>query len=259
MNDDLIDKEDCISFFGDIGLTAVSIPELPGIARTPDLRVDNDRLPYLVEIKTRRSSEEWSKNFSSKEIYESKAPWGTIAWPFKAARNALDQFESFDPNQENIWILWISVRREQDRDIAFEQIMDSLLGVRHFLADFGDGECISKRCIDAHQSVFEKYKSLDFAIVSSGTKISAFLNERGCRLETCRSLVINGAFADRGKVNSISSLVADGWWIYDGQIGATHKEIAEYLRDKYKTSKVLPSEMTTHSLISHLTSKENLQ
>lgn len=258
MSNDLTDKDDCASFFSSIGLSATSIPETPGLARTPDLYIQNANPPYLVEIKTRRSSENWVQDISSKGLVASQAAWGSIGWPFKAANDALDQFFSFDPGHDNLWILWLSVRREQDQDTAFTQIMDSLLGVRHFVADLGDGECFAKSCIHAQESVFEKHENIDFAIVSSGTKISSFLNERGSRVEVCRSSAFSNAFVEHGKVNSVSSLAEDGWWVYDGKIGASQQEIAEYLQKKYRIAKVLPSEMATHSVITRVVRKEDL-
>ncbi len=258
MNNDVTDKDDCASFFCSIGLSAIEIPETPGLARTPDLHINSACPPYLVEIKTRRSSEGWVQDLSSKGSATSQATWGAIGWPFKAAQDALDQFLSFDPHHDNLWVLWLPIRREQDQDTAFEQVMDSFLGVRHFIADLGRGELLSKPCIDAQQSVFERCREIDFAIVSSGANISPFLNERGNRVEVCRSSALYDAFVGQGKVNSVSSLVEGGWWVYDGKAGASQQEIAEYLQEKYKIAKVLPSEMATHSVTSRLARKEEL-
>lgn len=246
MSSDTLDKQYVLDFFSQLGLNASAIPETQ--SQTPDILVSGDTRDFLVEIKTRQDSNEWSRALK-RGVAETSIPWGAGPWAFTQAAKAYRQFNDFDSQRENLWLMWLSVRREALSRDAFEQIMDSLLGVRHVYVAGEDGSTEMKRCLHAQESVFSKYKNIVGTVVSCGDRISPFANEMSPDINDFENTATYRGLAKQGSLNSISTLSARGFLVFDGdpKIFKSETALEAFLANKYGYPRVMLSEMTAYS------------
>ena len=246
MSSDTLDKRNVIDFFNRLGLNASAIPETQ--SQTPDILVSGDTRGFLVEIKTRQDSDEWSRALKS-GVAETSIPWGAGPWAFTQAAKAYRQFNDFDPQHESLWLIWLSVRREALSHDAFDQIVDSLLGVRHVYVAGEDDSTEMKRCLNAQESVFSKHEKIVGAIVSGGDGISPFANEMSPDISDFENTTIYRGLAKQGPVNGISSLSDRGFLLFDGDPKILKSEAAleAFLANKYGYPRVILSGMTAYS------------
>ena len=247
MSSDTLDKRNVIDFFNQLGLNAAAIPEAQ--SQTPDIFVSGDTRGILVEIKTRQDSDKWSRALKS-GVAETSIPWGARPWAFTQAAKAYRQFNDFDPHRKNLWLMWLSVRREALSRDAFEQIKDSLLGIRHVYVARKDGSTEMKRCLNAwEESVFSKHEKIVGAIVSCGNWISPFANEMSPDISDFENTATYRRIAKQGPMNSISTLSARGFLVFDGdpKILKSETTLEAFLANKYGSPRVMLSGMTAYS------------
>lgn len=258
---DLRPEEDLARrFFEEIGLVVTPIDTAP--TRTPDLQVDGDGPGFLVEVKRRTDSEEFTRALRDCHDGEQARHLGLDRNLQRALDSAHDQLRRLDPSHDRLWIVWLTLDVHAGGKVGIETVVGTLYGVKQAIlpAEHGDG-AISIDCFYARRGAFERRPDLDAVIVSVADGFCAFVNELsprgghvGCtrfaeRLAERRALVIPSQRETEGQCMLANRAV-------DRRDEAT---VVDDLRRRYGRPVFCLAEPEHYTAVSHVRSRSSVR
>lgn len=169
--DESRDEADARRFFEE-GLSLEVTRVVEGKQLTPDYKIDGDPPGYVVEVKSRHDDHEFEKDIRREGHALRVRESSFHRWTVDTARRACKQMEKLDPKQDRWWVLWIAISTKSGQRILFDQIVNSLYGVKEIAYwDDKQGTAVSRDCLLAVCGAFEKYPELNAAIVVLGDQI----------------------------------------------------------------------------------------
>src|ERR1700680_4507885 len=78
-------------------------------SQTPDFIVDGDARGYVVEVKARADSKDWTRAMKSGRAAHQKRSMGYSHWTKDVARKAVEQARSVDIQHLRWWVLWLAI------------------------------------------------------------------------------------------------------------------------------------------------------
>jgi hypothetical protein len=226
-------ERDIEAFFPRIGLRAVRIPERQ--TRTPDYRVEGDRLPILLEGKSRQDPDQLRQTPIG-QIYEHKENLDDNAGAHNLIRDAVEQFDAFDPNHEQLHIVWLSPESWlRGDDGGAEFIVRALHGVRDVIDITDGGIADPVKCFYALEGSFERFPSVDAAIMILDRVPALMLSDFGRRRGELRSTRLVEEFEQAGGLNTVAEFCTRGGGIMiaGGNAGRSEAEILRILRQEH--------------------------
>src|SRR6266849_584317 len=115
-------------FLKALGLEVHPIPT--STSKTPEFIVDGDARGYVLEVKARGESEQWTHAIKSGDAAHQERSMGHGRWAEDVAREAVKQFRSVDAQHLRWWVLWLAIRCSASAEAMFEEAIGSLFGVR---------------------------------------------------------------------------------------------------------------------------------
>lgn len=237
------------SFLEGLDLEVSAIP--PGAGKTPEFIVTGDGCGYVVEVKSRQDTKEWTRSLDRREVALQCRALGFDRWTMDVASGAIKQCRSIDPEHGRWWVLWVSVSCRAGGDAMFEQVIGSLLGVRQvvYLENASD-EHSMRDCLGVVPGVFERRPELVAVVVSRGDGITRCVNDSAADIESFRDSVLCRSFAAMHPPISARYLEEhSGFLSIDARVVDRRDEaaMALYLEQKYAFEKAIIINMTTHT------------
>lgn len=230
------DEADARYFF-EVGLRLHTVRVAEGRPKKADYLVDGEPPGYVVEVKSRHDSEDVARAWRHAGRASVLQSTSFHRWTVDAARNAEKQMSTLDPMRERWWVLWVSVQCELAAEVVFDQIVGSLYGVRQIA--YWDGESggmASRDCLLAVVGAFERYSSLDAAVVAHGNGIRLCVNDLRDDTKRFSSSALYQSFAKRHPPISVSDLSQNrGFLKVDPRVIAARDEnsVRRYVEQTY--------------------------
>jgi len=170
------EEQEAERFLKERGLEVRPVPTSTSV--TPDFIVDGDARGYVVEVKAREDSKEWTRAIKSGRVANQKRSMGYSHWAKDVARKAVEQACSADPQHLRWWVLWLAITCESSADAMLEETIGSLFGVRQVVYyDPASQEQPMRNCLFARRGVFERYPEIVASIVDSGRGFCFCVND----------------------------------------------------------------------------------
>ncbi|ELI0377629.1 hypothetical protein RUK98_003461 [Vibrio cholerae] len=232
-----------------VGLHVTPVPR--SNVKTPEFIVTNDCYGYVVEVKSRKDSELWSKALSKGVVAEEVRKHASDRWVTDVARKAKKQMEKADPDKKSLWILWLSIDCSSASETMFFQAIGSLFGARDIVTQESRGNSsLIWTCLYAAPSTFECIPQICAAVVASDENITLCVNEDSVDLEKFKQTKLYNTFAIMRPPISHSDLVNNRNYLTVKDSGLerrNEKELLNFLSNKYKLNNPLFIDMKTYS------------
>ena len=170
------EEERAERFLKDLDLDVFPVPT--SISKTPEFIVDGDGRGYVVEVKARDDSEEWTRAIKSGRAAHQRRSMGYSRWTEDVARRAVKQARSMDGQHSRWWVLWLAIKCAASADAMLEEAIGSLFGVRQVVYHDPHSEQQPMRnCLFATIGVFERHPEIVATVVDSGGGLCFCVND----------------------------------------------------------------------------------
>lgn len=243
-------------FFEALGLTVTAIDTAQ--TRTPDLQVDGDGPGYLVEVKKRIDTEEFTRALRDLSDGEQARPLGVDPNLKRVLDNAHDQLRQVDSAHDRLWIVWMKVDIHAGADVGLRTVAGTLYGIKEAILPKEHGEgAISIECYYARPGAFERRLGLDVVIVSASQGFCAFVNELSPRSGQLVTTRFAQRLAERRALVIPSQLEAEGRCMLADRALDRRDEavVVGDLRRRYGQPVFCLAEPEHYVAITHVTSK----
>ncbi|WP_444942899.1 hypothetical protein ACJJIK_12295 [Microbulbifer sp. ZKSA006] len=242
------EEQDAKNFFENLGMTVSPIQT--GDKKTPDFYIDAKKSKYIVEVKSRKDSEDWNKTLNSGKFAEQERRLNSDRWATDVAKKAITQMTKHDPKKEKLWVLWLSIDCEASREAMRIQTLNTLFGVRDVIdaENFSGGQATS--CLYASPSTFERYKDICAVIVTCDDSINFCINEDSPKHGEFLDSDLYKEFENCGIPTSYSTMIENGCFTLKGfeRKNKSDEQILDYLAKKYDLGKALFLDMKSCSV-----------
>lgn len=249
------EEQEAKQFIEGLNLTVhpIPTPTLPSkkSPKSPDFLVDGDARDYVLEVKTRFDSEEWSQTIAKGEpaIREQRMSYGR--WSEDVAHYALKQFPMADPWHLRWWVLWFIIRTRVSADTTLDEVIGSLFGVRQVVySDPSSKKQPMRDCLFARPGVFERHPEIVASIIDLGNSLSFCVNEFAPDFTSFQKSVIYSTFDQLHPPISTTDLTANRGFFQVTNRSLDRKNdktIASYLEQRYGLKKPTVIDMKVHS------------
>jgi hypothetical protein len=216
------------------------VERVPAAAKeTADYIVDGEDPGYVVEVKARLGDEKEREALRERGQTVKEEPWTFHRWAVDAAHKACKQIRNLDPSGKRWWVLWLSVQREIAAETVFDQIVNSLYGVREVVYSSGEERAASRGCVGALAGAFEKSPGIDAAVVSCGEGLRFCVNDLRDDAKTFIRSSLYRAFAQHHPPISVNDLVSNRGYLQLDSGGVNRGDegaVKAHLESKYGLS-----------------------
>ncbi len=232
-----------------VGLHVAPVPRSE--VKTPEFLVTNDCYDYVVEVKSRKDSELWSKTIAKGVVAEEVRKHASDRWVTDVARKAKKQMKKADPDEYSLWVLWLSIDCDSASETMFYQAIGSLFGAREVVElENGKDSVTMWTCLYAAPSTFECIPKICAAVVTSHENITLCVNEDSGDIDKLKKTKLYKSFAAIHPPISHSDLVNNRNYLTVKGCGLERRneqQLLSYLSNKYQLSSPLFIDMKTYS------------
>lgn len=232
-----------------VGLHVAPVPRSE--VKTPEFIITNDCYDYVVEVKSRKDSELWSKALAKGVVAKEVRKHASDRWVTDIARKAKKQMEITDPDGNSLWVLWLSIDCNSASEAMFYQAIGSLFGAREVVElESRNGSVTMWTCLYAAPSTFECIPKICAVVIASDENITLCVNEDSADTEKFKGTKLYNEFAAIHPPISHSDLVNNRNYLTVKDSGferRNEKELLRFLSNKYQLSKPLFIDMKTYS------------
>jgi hypothetical protein len=191
----LPEEQEAERFLKALGLEVCPVPT--STSKTPEFIVGGDARGYVLEVKARDDSEEWTRAMKSGRAAHQKRSMGYSRWAEDVAHNAVKQFHSVDAQHLRWWVLWLAIKCDASADAMVEEAIGSLFGVRQVVYHYPHSqEQPMRNCLFARCGVFERHPEIVASVVDSGSGFCFCVNDEFARdFGSFRESVLWSSFA----------------------------------------------------------------
>jgi hypothetical protein len=173
----LPEEQEAERFLRERGLDVHRVPT--SASKTPEFIVEGDARGYVVEVKARDDSKEWTRAMKSGRVAHQKRSMGHSRWAEDVAHDAVNQCRSVDAQHLRWWVLWLAIKCAASAEAMFEEAIGSLFGVRQVVYyDPHSREQPMRNCLFARPGVFERHPEIVASVVSSGGRFGFCVNDQ---------------------------------------------------------------------------------
>lgn len=189
------EEQEAERFLKALGLEPRPVPT--STSETPDFVIDGDARGYVVEVKARADSKEWTRAMKSGLAAHQKRSMGYSHWAKDVARKAVEQARSVDVQHLRWWVLWLAIKCEASARAMLDEAIGSLFGVRQVVYYSPHSvEPPMRNCLFAKPGVFERYPEIVASIVDSGDGLCFCVNDQFARdFSSFRESILWSSFA----------------------------------------------------------------
>lgn len=236
-------------FLKAVGLEVSAVPA--SASKTPEFLVDGDAKGYVVEVKARRDSEEWTRAIEIGDVAHQKRSMGYGRWAEDVAREALKQFRSVDADHARWWVLWLAIRCSAIANAMFQEAFGSLFGIRQVVYyDPQSQKQPMRNCLFARPGVFERYPDIVASVVDCGSGLGFCINEFAADFTSFRESVLCSSFARIHPPTSAADLTENGGFFRVADLSVNRKDdaaLAAYIERTYGLQRAIMLDMHVYS------------
>jgi hypothetical protein len=170
----LPEEQEAEEFMSELGLAVRRVPT--STTETPDFIVDGDARGYVLEVKARNDSEEWTRAIEDRRVAHQRRSMGHGSWAEDVAHKASKQFLSADGQHLRWWVLWLAIKCHASAEAMREEAIGSLFGVRQVVHQ-GPLSAVSDNCLFAKPGIFERHPKIVASVVSSSAGFGFCVND----------------------------------------------------------------------------------
>ncbi len=230
-------------------LTVQKIPECEN--KTPDFFATYKDEAYLIEVKDKGDNpveiENREADFSKGELFEISKSLNYKSVLNNIVYSGKKQIDAYVENNQTFRIVWIHCSG-MSYEATREQIISGIYG-SVTLADFGNKKAFSGLCYYFNESHFFKYKeTIDAVIIScKNEEVQMMLNNHSPRFNAIKNSMLAKCF-NLGLYNPIEKEKNGEAFLVDSSINRNDiKGVLQYLKEKYKTEKLMVMNMKSFS------------
>lgn len=246
----LPEERDAELFLRGLGLEVRLVPT--SASKTPDFLVDGDARGYVLEVKARFDSEDWSRAIENGNVAYQKRSMSYGRWAEDVASEALKQFSSADREHSRWWVLWLSIRCQASAQAMSDEAVGSLFGVRQVVyRDPCSQQHAFRDCLFARPGVFERHSEIVASVVACGDGLIFCVNEFAEDFGPFRESVLNSRFSARHPPTSATDLCENRGFFRVSDPSLNRKDdaaLAAYLKRKYRLESAMMLNMQAHSV-----------
>lgn len=233
-----------------LGLRVRRVPT--STSKTPEFIVDGDARGYVLEVKARDDSEEWTRAMKSGRAAHQKRSLGCGRWAEDVAGNAVKQLRSADAQHLRWWVLWLAIKCAAGADAMVDEAIGSLFGVRQvvFHGPGSEDQPKGRNCLFARPGVFERHPDIVASVVDSGRGLCFCVNDEFAGdFSSFRESVLWSSFADMHPPTTAKDLTESrGFFRADPSVNRRDDSaLAAYLERAYRLKKAVMVDMQLHS------------
>jgi hypothetical protein len=243
------DEQQAEDFFTTLGLQVLRIPIAPPL-KTPDFSIQGDARPYLLEVKAREDSADWTHSMNSGQVALQERSMGYGHWAANVASDAVEQFRSRDDQHLSWWVLWLAITCVAEPDEMTEEAISTLLGVRLVAyCDSNSEPAHSRKCLFARIGVFERHPEVVATVVVSDSGLWLCVNEFSKDFDSFqKSLLWSHFAASQPPMTATDLMTAGNYFRLDPSVDRQHDSaIQAYLETTYNLAKATMMDMKSHT------------
>ena len=243
------DEQEAKNFFTKLGLQVFRIPIAPP-SKTPDFSIEGDTRPYLLEVKAREDSADWTHSMNSGQVALQQRSMGYGHWAANVASDAVEQFRSQDDQHLSWWVLWLAITCVADPNEMTEEAICTLFGIRQVAYCHSNSEVAhSRKCLFARIGVFERHPPIVATVVASDSGLCFCVNEFSKDFDSFQKSLLWSHFAAIHAPMTATDLTTTGdYFRLDPSVDRQHDSVIQaYLESAYNLARAIMVDMKAHS------------
>jgi hypothetical protein len=247
----LPEEQEAQRFLKELELEVHRVPTT-STSRTPDFLLDGDARGYVLEVKARDDSKQWTRAMRAGRAAHQKRSMGYSTWAKDIAHNAVQQFRSVDAQHLRWWVLWLAIKCHASADAMVDEAIGSLFGVRQIVYhDPRSAGAVSGNCLFARRGVFERYPEIVATVVRSVSGFCFCVNDEFARdFASFRESVLWSFFASAHPPTTAADLTENrGFFRADLSVGNRKDDsaVVASLERAYGLENAFMLDMKVHS------------